>query len=179
MSQAGAYCGDVMRLKMRSHPNPTVPVQYLLQAGKTMGIARCPIDRSRLAYGPCGRLPASSIAASAVGSASFGLFSSRQYAIITFVKLCHSCKSELAIGRSVGRRDECPSCHSDIHCCLNCAFYDRSASKQCREPAAELVKEKARANFCDFFSFSERTTTHAETGTVAQSRKALDDLFKK
>jgi len=92
------------------------------------------------------------------------------------VKSCHSCKKELALQRSVGRRDACPSCGADLHCCLNCRFYDRTASKQCREPAAELVKEKARANFCDYFAFAE---TRGVTSDSAEARRALDDLFRK
>ncbi len=94
------------------------------------------------------------------------------------MNICHSCNKELAIGRSIGRRDVCPSCGADLHCCLNCVFYDRSVSKQCREPAAELVKEKAGANFCDFFSFRERTPSGG-TKEADKARKALDDLFKK
>lgn len=52
------------------------------------------------------------------------------------------------------------------------------ASKQCREPVAEIVKEKNKANYCDFFRFAESA---AETGgsSVEKSRKELDDLFKR
>jgi hypothetical protein len=77
----------------------------------------------------------------------------------------------------VGRRDECPFCHADLHCCLNCRFHDLSAPKQCREPVAENVREKDKANFCDYFLFSEGGA--AASGETAATRKALDDLFKK
>jgi len=86
---------------------------------------------------------------------------------------------ELTITRAIGRRDECPFCHVDLYCCLNCRFYDPAAPKQCREPAAELVKDKNRANYCDYFSFAESGTTGAHGGTAENSRKALEDLFKK
>jgi hypothetical protein len=92
------------------------------------------------------------------------------------VKCCHSCNKELSIGRSTARRDVCPFCGADLHCCLNCALYDRAASKQCREPAAEPVKEKIRANFCDFFLFGEKQCASPDP---AEARRALDDLFKK
>jgi hypothetical protein len=94
------------------------------------------------------------------------------------MKLCHACKKELSLGREVGRRDECTFCGADLHCCLNCKFYDPAAPKQCREPQAELVRDKAKANFCDYFVFGDR----AAPGTAAEAdgaRKALDDLFKK
>ncbi len=94
------------------------------------------------------------------------------------MKTCHACKHELSLGRETGRRDECPFCHADIHCCLNCSFYDRYAPKQCREPAAELVRDKSRANYCDYFTFAEAAVPGRAPATE-QSRKALDDLFKK
>ncbi len=95
------------------------------------------------------------------------------------IKSCHACTREISVGLTVGGRDECPHCHADLHCCLNCKFYDRPAPKQCREPAAELVREKGKANFCDYFVFREiRARSAAEEGTD-KARKALEDLFKK
>ena len=95
------------------------------------------------------------------------------------MKSCHACKKELVQDRTVGRRDVCPHCRADLTCCLNCSFYDRAASKQCREPMTELVKEKARANFCDYFSFADRNGAAGAAGEAGGSRKALDELFKK
>jgi hypothetical protein len=95
------------------------------------------------------------------------------------VKSCHSCKNSLSPGRSVGRRDVCSSCGADLHCCLNCAFYDPSVSKQCREPAAELVREKPKANFCDYFVFAEPRRSDESNTRTEQARKAIDELFKK
>jgi hypothetical protein len=96
------------------------------------------------------------------------------------MKACHKCRKELSIGREVGRKDECPHCHADLRCCLNCKFYDRSAPKQCREPIAELVREKDRANYCDHFLFKETAAAGAPVKDGETSnRKALDDLFKK
>jgi hypothetical protein len=95
------------------------------------------------------------------------------------MKVCHACKKELALGREIGRRDECPYCHADLRCCLNCRFFDRSAPKQCREPIAELVREKDRANYCDPFSFAESEEGAQRRDNPDKTRKALDDLFKK
>ena len=86
---------------------------------------------------------------------------------------------ELSLGRAISRRDECLFCHADLYCCLNCRFYDPAAAKQCREPAAELVKDKNRANYCDYFTFDELRAAGTQAGEVENSRKALDDLFKK
>jgi len=95
------------------------------------------------------------------------------------MKTCHACKNELTVCRTVGRRDVCPLCGADLHCCLNCGFYEPNASKQCREPVVELVKDKGRANFCDYFSIAERFFGEGTSAANAQARKALDDLFKK
>jgi len=83
------------------------------------------------------------------------------------------------MGKSIGRRDICPSCGADLHCCLNCKFYDLSMSKQCREPNAELVKEKPKANFCDYFVFADARVAGASDSAGEQARRALGDLFKK
>ncbi len=95
------------------------------------------------------------------------------------MKICFACKNELIVSRTVGRRDVCPHCGTDLHCCLNCCFYDRDAPKQCREPVAEMVKDKGRANFCDYFSMPERAIGESAASSKAQALKALDDLFKK
>ncbi|MGZ3806110.1 MAG: hypothetical protein ACXVB4_17985, partial [Pseudobdellovibrionaceae bacterium] len=62
---------------------------------------------------------------------------------------CFNCNKEIPAGM-VGRRDECSQCRSDVHVCKNCEFYDPKAYNECREPQADVVKEKDRANFCDY-----------------------------
>lgn len=94
------------------------------------------------------------------------------------MKSCHACKNEISGELKVGRKDACPSCGADLRCCLNCRFYDRAVSKQCRETVTELVREKEKANFCEYFSYTEKRGPAAYPG-VAQTHKALDDLFKK
>jgi hypothetical protein len=80
----------------------------------------------------------------------------------------------------VERTAGCPYCHSDLKCCLNCTYHDPGRNNQCREPAAEWVSEKAKANFCEFFSFREGG---AGTGPAAsdkdRARSAFDALFKR
>jgi hypothetical protein len=94
------------------------------------------------------------------------------------MKTCHACKKELSGDLKVGRKDECPFCGVDLRCCLNCVFYDRAVSKQCRETVNELVREKEKANFCDYFVFGENRIGVTDAGS-ALARKALDDMFKK
>ena len=94
------------------------------------------------------------------------------------MRICHACKKKISGELKVGRSDECPSCGADLRCCLNCRFYDRAVSKQCRETVSELVREKEKANFCEYFSYAEKRIPAADAG-VEQTRKTLDDLFKK
>jgi hypothetical protein len=95
------------------------------------------------------------------------------------MKICHSCKKDPAIGRSVGRRDACPFCGADLRCCLNCTFYKPSLSKQCSEPAATLQQEKVKATFCDYFVFAESAGADTSNTEAELARAALDALFRK
>jgi hypothetical protein len=60
--------------------------------------------------------------------------------------------------------------------CLNCSFYAESKANACIEPQAEPVKEKDRANYCDFFRFKE---TQQKKSGKAEAKQAWDELFKK
>ncbi len=91
------------------------------------------------------------------------------------MKVCFHCKKELDVPGRPGRGDGCPFCGSDLRACLNCRFYDRAASNECREPSAERVVVKDRANFCEFFEFRE---TDAGNAPKDDPMKKLKDLFK-
>ena len=93
--------------------------------------------------------------------------------------ICHKCTKELSLDGTIERKEECPFCHADLHCCLNCRFYDRSAPRQCKEPVAELVREKEKANFCDYFVFKQSDGAGSQDSAQDQARKQLGDLFKK
>jgi len=64
---------------------------------------------------------------------------------------CYACGASLdELGR-VYRSTLCPSCGKEVHACLNCRFYEPGAHWDCRETISEPVRDKDRANFCDFF----------------------------
>jgi hypothetical protein len=90
---------------------------------------------------------------------------------------CHSCKKTVETGGRVGRTDTCPHCDADLHCCLNCRFYDDGSHNKCREPQAERVVDKESSNFCDCFSFADRAA--GADARPAVKRNPLDGLFKK
>lgn len=95
------------------------------------------------------------------------------------MNICFSCKKEVAIGVKTGRTETCPFCNADLHCCLNCRYYDSGAYNQCHEPQAERVIEKDRSNFCDYFSFREASAAEAHSGPMQEKRNPLDSIFKK
>ena len=94
---------------------------------------------------------------------------------------CHKCTTQLtAIERGkVGRSESCPKCASDLHVCLNCKHYDKTAYNECRETQAERVLNKDRSNFCDFFSFVDRNSAASQSSGAKDPFKDLDALFKK
>jgi hypothetical protein len=90
---------------------------------------------------------------------------------------CWKCGSGLSdLPRPLGRLAECPACHAELHVCRMCRHYDTAKAKHCREPMAEEVKDKARANFCEWFQ--PRPNTHsAASDSSGNSRAGLDALF--
>ena len=95
--------------------------------------------------------------------------------------ICWNCGNSDNIPQKPGRRDLCPSCNAYLHCCRNCAFYDRNAHHECREPQAEWVKEKDKGNYCDYFRpGSGGTVKGANKKTSGDDAKAKwDSLFGK
>jgi hypothetical protein len=93
------------------------------------------------------------------------------------MNICHKCKKEIAPDFFIGRQAQCPSCGADLHCCLNCSFYDVGSYNDCREPQAERVLDKTRSNFCDFFKFKQTTNSHGDANSGTKDK--LEGLFKK
>jgi hypothetical protein len=92
-------------------------------------------------------------------------------------RLCSHCGRDIGALERVGRRDTCLHCGADLHCCLNCRFYDRAHHNQCREPQAERQVDKAVGNFCDYFQFQQGPRGPAPA--VSDARARLDALFAK
>jgi hypothetical protein len=91
---------------------------------------------------------------------------------------CFSCKKELSYSDSkIGFREECPHCRADVHVCKNCHFYDPKAYNECREPSADVVREKDRANYCEYFT--ARLGGVGEVDKAAALKAAAEALFKK
>ena len=94
------------------------------------------------------------------------------------MKKCAFCGQEIEVTDRIGRDDRCPRCANDLHCCLQCAFYDPAAHHECRESSAEFVSDKEKANFCDYYVFDPQvqTDTHKKAG---DAKKQFESLFRK
>lgn len=90
---------------------------------------------------------------------------------------CFHCQKINTSLSKIGFRDECLACRSDLHVCKNCEFYDLKSYNECREPSAEVVREKERANLCDFFSARKKSA--GVTDEKVRLKLAADALFKK
>lgn len=110
--------------------------------------------------------------------------------------VCWRCGAQLKdLPLPLGRRSECPACQAELHVCRICRHYDTAKAKHCREPMAEEVKDKTRANFCEWLQPRAGAYSESAPSTARESlnslfgedsasqapgtdpRRALDDLF--
>ena len=77
----------------------------------------------------------------------------------------------------LSRLAECTKCRSDLHVCRTCKFYDDRVAKFCREPIAEEIKEKTRANFCGYFVLRPDAFDNRGQQAATAARAALTSLF--
>jgi hypothetical protein len=91
---------------------------------------------------------------------------------------CWRCGTSLAaLTLPLRRAEECPACRSQLHVCKLCVHYDRTRPRQCREEGAEEVRDKERANFCDWFKPRSGAFDAAGATAEQQAKDALAALF--
>ena len=91
---------------------------------------------------------------------------------------CYRCGASLAeLGLPLGRLDECPACEVQVHVCRMCTHFAPQVVKQCREDDAEEVRDKFRANFCDYFKPSAAAHDPSFAAADSQARGQLAGLF--
>jgi len=90
---------------------------------------------------------------------------------------CRACGHEVVItvDVKVRRNDACEGCEADLHCCLNCRFYDKRLDR-CSEDQDRFIRNRDRSNFCDAFVFTVDAT--AVKSEVDDARAKLANLFK-
>ncbi|MDX1488858.1 MAG: hypothetical protein R3268_11695 [Acidiferrobacterales bacterium] len=77
----------------------------------------------------------------------------------------------------LSRRAVCAACNAELHVCRLCQFYDPRVSEQCTEDRADQVREKDRANFCDYFKPKHAAYVARQDTKSVAAKAALDGLF--
>jgi len=92
---------------------------------------------------------------------------------------CYSCGKDVSLGlkAQVMRNDDCPHCTADLRVCKMCQNYDLGSYNDCREPNAERVVEKEKANFCEYYLVNDKANSANKKRETFTS--AADALFKK
>lgn len=91
---------------------------------------------------------------------------------------CWCCGRELEdVPLPLSRYAECPGCRSELYVCRMCRFYDPGVAQACREPMADEVKEKTRANFCDYMEPSPAAWQPDASNPNADAERRLQELF--
>ena len=91
---------------------------------------------------------------------------------------CWRCGAAVRATAHIGRRETCPACESDLHCCRNCRFHDPTLHNACREPQAERQVDKDAGNFCEYFSLAPAGARRPNSPSAA-ARDALEALFRR
>jgi hypothetical protein len=58
-----------------------------------------------------------------------------------------------------------------------CEWYSISVAKHCRETVAEEVRDKERANFCDYFKPKPGAYSAGNLDAASKARAELEALF--
>jgi hypothetical protein len=105
---------------------------------------------------------------------------------------CFNCSTTLPAGSDFPA--ECPKCHTALHCCKQCAYFEPSTRFQCLKPVPVRIIVKDQANDC--LLFKPRVTVARDSAAPApapannpsngpvprnadDARAAFDSLFKK
>ena len=96
-------------------------------------------------------------------------------------QVCHWCGAPVVIDEPLARDAECGACGHDLRCCRNCRHFDPNFHNQCRETEADVVEDRERRNFCEYFSYRRAPFAGAGAPVKRQSeaRSKLDALFQR
>lgn len=91
---------------------------------------------------------------------------------------CWKCGASLPdVPVPFARVAECPCCRADLHVCRMCEFFDPRVRRGCKEPVADEVSDRERANFCGYFTPVAGLDPGTEDRASQAARAELDDLF--
>lgn len=93
---------------------------------------------------------------------------------------CQFCGAAVTVSEPIPRESSCESCRHDYRSCRQCRHYDPALNNSCRETEAELVEDKDRRNFCEYFDFNPAPfrASSRDSTREAQARAKLESMFK-
>lgn len=92
--------------------------------------------------------------------------------------VCWKCGASVAeLPLPLARQAECPACGAELHACRMCEFFEPTAADACREPVAEPVQNKERANFCGYFQPRPGVHGAQDEAEIRAARAELEALF--
>ena len=93
---------------------------------------------------------------------------------------CQFCGAAVTLSAPIPRESSCEQCLRDLRCCRQCRHYDPALNNACRETEADVVEDKERRNFCEFFDINPAPFRRAtmDKSREAQARAKLEGLFK-
>ena len=92
--------------------------------------------------------------------------------------VCWKCGTPLeGVPMPLSRLSVCLKCDAELYVCLMCEFHDPKLRLGCREERAEHVKDKDRANFCEFFQPRPDAHRPKQPSGNQAARAKLDALF--
>jgi hypothetical protein len=88
---------------------------------------------------------------------------------------CYKCEKNLTLSASqkITRHEECEYCFASLRCCKMCHFYDISSYNDCKEPMANRIIEKEKANFCDYYKLKGLGEASASKEALTNAAHAL------
>jgi hypothetical protein len=91
---------------------------------------------------------------------------------------CYRCGGSLAdLSLPLRRLEECPHCTAELHVCAMCTHYVPAWAQACDVDDAPDVRDKTRANFCDYFEPSPDAYSPDRRGAEAAAEQELAALF--
>ena len=92
--------------------------------------------------------------------------------------VCWKCGASITdLPLPMSRTAECSICRVDLHVCRMCEFYDIRVAMNCREPIAADVRDKERANFCEYFAAKAGAYNGYAGDATQAARRQLESLF--
>ena len=91
---------------------------------------------------------------------------------------CWKCGKELKnLLLPFSRYEECINCNADLHACIACKNFSLSVSNGCNEERADLLVEKEKSNFCEYFSANTAAYQKQNNTEATAARAKLAELF--